>query len=60
VAPAEQYDEIPARIEAWLAQPELTSEIARANAEYFDAYVEPVQVGKHVLTSITSGRPGSG
>jgi hypothetical protein len=60
VAPAEQYDEIPARIEAWLAQPELTSEIARANAEYFDAYVEPVQLGKHVLTSITSGRPGSG
>jgi hypothetical protein len=54
VAPAEQYDEIPERIEAWLAQPELVSEVARANASYFDAFLDPVRVGGHMVDTVVA------
>jgi hypothetical protein len=54
VAPAEQYDEIPERIEAWLAQPELVSEVARANASYFDNFLDPVRVGGHIVDTVVA------
>jgi hypothetical protein len=55
VATDAQYDEIPDRVEEWLAQPAMLDDIRTANARYFDDYVEPEQVGVQIVEAATRG-----
>jgi hypothetical protein len=51
VATTAQYDEIPDRVEEWLTRPAALDDIGAANASYFDAYVEPEQVGRQIVAA---------
>jgi hypothetical protein len=53
VAPDAQYAAIPGKIEAWLADRDLSSRIGRANAEYFDRFVDPERLGEQILAEVT-------
>jgi hypothetical protein len=52
VAADAQYEEIPGRIEAWLAAPGRLDEIRIANASYFDAFLAPEQVGRQIVEAV--------
>jgi len=49
VAPQHQYDQVPTRIQDWLNQRHKIDKIARSNAEYFDAFLEPQRVGAAIV-----------
>jgi hypothetical protein len=49
LAAADEYDEIPARIESWLSQPSHLADVARANAKYFDRHLDPAHLGAHIM-----------
>jgi hypothetical protein len=51
VADAERYSEIPDRLEEWLSRDDLLEHIADSNAQYFDRFVDPRQIGEHILTT---------
>jgi hypothetical protein len=52
VASAETYDEVPTKVESWLADEPLLAEIRAQNAKYFDLYADPKQVGAYVLARV--------
>jgi hypothetical protein len=51
-APVERYEEIPAQIEAWLADEPRLRSIAANNAEYFDRHAHPRRVGEAILDTV--------
>jgi hypothetical protein len=44
-----QYAAIPDQIDAWLAERELALRLGRANARYFDRFVDPEALGEQML-----------
>jgi hypothetical protein len=52
VSLASKYAEFPAKIESWLADEPLLDEIRTQNAEYFDSFVDPKQVGAYIVTTV--------
>lgn len=46
------YESIPGKIAAWLEAPERIRRVQVSNAEYFDRFVDPVEVGAYILSSI--------
>jgi hypothetical protein len=55
LAAADEYDEIPARIESWLHEPAHLADVARANAEYFDRHLDPARLGAHIMRTVAPG-----
>jgi hypothetical protein len=46
-----QYAAIPEKIEAWLADEALVGRLAKNNASYYDRFVDPRQVGEHIVAA---------
>ena len=53
VASDAAYAEIPDRIEAWLARPDLLEEIRVANGSYFDRHLEPSELGRAIVGALS-------
>lgn len=49
VAAANEYEEIPERIERWLADPALRTQVELANADYFDGFLDPERLGAQII-----------
>lgn len=52
VASDAQYDEIPDRIAEWLGRPALLDQVRESNAQYFDAFLAPGQVGRQIVEAV--------
>ncbi|NIQ16596.1 MAG: hypothetical protein GTO02_20075 [Candidatus Dadabacteria bacterium] len=52
VATEEEYLTIPQKIESWLAAKEKIERMSKNNADYFDRYLEPIQIAKYILNTM--------
>lgn len=57
LAPASRYEEVPRKLEAWLADPALAARIGESNARYYDRFVEPEAMGKQIVASVLAAAP---
>jgi len=53
-ATAEEYEAIPEKLEAWLADEEGIRRVSTNAAEYFDRYLKPAKVGGQILSAINA------
>jgi hypothetical protein len=50
------YEAIPEKVAAWLAEPERIRQMQSENAEYFDRFVDPACVGAYILDAVRDHR----